>query len=163
MSAPGAGQRGGLGRPASDGDRAESRPMPLEGADAGAAQSAAQGASQGGALKARPGVMQVMLRDKAALLASYMPWLLRGGLFVQTTRTFALGDDIYLLVGLPDDPTRHPVAGKVVWITPARAGAGRPQGVGVAFPDDAKSQGLRLHIEALLGTAMEGSSATHTL
>ena len=107
--------------------------------------------------------MQVMLRDKAALLASFMPWLVRGGLFVQTTRTFALGDDIYLLVGLPDDPTRHPVAGKVVWITPARAGGGRPQGVGVAFPDDAKSQALRLHIEALLGTALEGSAATHTL
>ena len=155
MSAGGAGQRGGVTRTVADEDSAESRPMPLDGTEAGAVP--------GGATKARPGVMQVMLRDKAALLASFMPWLVRGGLFVQTTRTFALGDDIYLLVGLPDDPTRHPVAGKVVWITPARAGGGRPQGVGVAFPDDAKSQALRLHIETLLGTALEGSAATHTL
>jgi type IV pilus assembly protein PilZ len=107
--------------------------------------------------------MQVMLRDKAALLASYMPWIARGGLFVQTARPFALGDDIYLLVGLPQDATRHPLAGKVVWITPAQAGGGRPQGVGVAFPDDDKARLLRQRIEDLLGTALEGSASTHTL
>ena len=41
-----------------------------------------------------------------------------GGLFVPTQREHRLGEDAYLLVALPDDPTRHPVAGKVAWITP---------------------------------------------
>jgi TatD DNase family protein len=52
---------------------------------------------------------------------------------VPTTRDYKLGEDIYLLLSLPDDPQRYPVAGKVGWITPANASGGRTQGVGVRF------------------------------
>jgi len=51
-----------------------------------------------------------------------------------TAREYRLGEDIYLLLSLPDDPQRYPVAGKVAWITPSNASGGRTQGVGVRFP-----------------------------
>ena len=41
-------------------------------------------------------------------------------MFVPTTRPYELGDDVYLILTLLDDPTRIPVAGKVVWISRRR-------------------------------------------
>jgi type IV pilus assembly protein PilZ len=111
----------------------------------------------------RPSVMQLVFRDKAALYAAYMPALTHGGLFVPTQREHRLGEDAYLLVALPDDPTRHPVAGKVAWITPAQVSGGRTPGVGVAFPDDEKTRILRQRIESMLGTTIASARLTQTL
>jgi type IV pilus assembly protein PilZ len=111
----------------------------------------------------RPSVMQLVFRDKAALYAAYMPALTHGGLFVPTQREHRLGEDAYLLVALPDDPTRHPVAGKVAWITPAQVSGGRTSGVGVAFPDDEKTRVLRQRIESMLGTTIASARLTQTL
>jgi type IV pilus assembly protein PilZ len=111
----------------------------------------------------RPSVVQLVFRDKAALYAAYMPALSHGGLFVPTQREYRLGDDVYLLVALPEDPIRHPVAGRVAWITPAQVSGGRTQGVGVAFPDDEKTRALRSRIESLLGTSVAGARLTQTL
>jgi type IV pilus assembly protein PilZ len=112
---------------------------------------------------ARPSVIQLVFRDKATLYGAYMPSLLQGGLFVPTTRSHRLGDEVYLLVALPDDPTRYPVVGTVAWITPAKSPSGRPQGIGVHFPSDEKTQGLRVRIEELLGTLLAGAKPTQTL
>ena len=35
---------------------------------------------------ARPGVLSLAIKEKAALYAAYMPWVVGGGLFVPTTR-----------------------------------------------------------------------------
>jgi type IV pilus assembly protein PilZ len=82
---------------------------------------------------------------------------------VPTTRDYRLGEDIYLLLSLPDDPQRYPVAGKVAWITPANASGGRTQGVGVRFPGDEKTRQLKLKIEELLGTSISSSKPTQTI
>lgn len=119
--------------------------------------------SQPGNLAARPSVIQLVFREKGALYAAYMPALVDGGLFVPTTREYRLGDDIYLLLSLPEDPQRYPVAGKIAWITPANASGGRSQGVGVKFPNDEKTRLLRVKIEQILGTAMSSSKPTQTL
>jgi type IV pilus assembly protein PilZ len=111
----------------------------------------------------RPAVMQLTFREKGALYAAYMPMLTEGGLFVPTQREYRLGDDIYLLLSLPDDAQRFPVAGKVAWITPANASGGRTQGVGVRFPTDEKTRLLRLKIEEILGTTLQSSKPTQTL
>ena len=92
-----------------------------------------------------------------------MPILLDGGLFVPTTREYRLGEDIYLLLSLPDDPQRYPVAGKVAWITPANASGGRTQGVGVRFPVDEKTRMLKMRIEEVLGTSLSSSKPTQTI
>jgi type IV pilus assembly protein PilZ len=107
--------------------------------------------------------MQLVFRERSALYAAYMPLLSDGGLFVPTTRDYRLGDDIYLLLMLPDDPQRYPVAGKVAWVTPANASGGRTQGVGVRFPSDDKTRQLRLKIEEILGTSISSSKPTQTI
>jgi type IV pilus assembly protein PilZ len=111
----------------------------------------------------RPAVIQLVFREKGALYAAYMPVLCDGGIFVPTTRDYRLGDDIYLLLTLPDDLQRYPVAGKVAWITPANASGGRTQGVGVRFPPDEKTRVLRLRIEEILGTSISSSKPTQTI
>lgn len=111
----------------------------------------------------RPSVIQLVFREKGALYAAYIPLLIDGGLFVPTTREYRIGDDIYLLLSLPDDAQRYPVAGKVAWITPPNASGGRTQGVGVAFPGDEKTKLLRLRIEELLGTSIGSSRPTQTI
>ena len=97
-----------------------------------------------------------------ARIAAYVPLLSDGGLFVRTTREYKLGDEIYLLLSLPDDPQRYPVAGKVGWITPANASGGRTQGVGVRFPTDEKTRVMKLKIEEILGTSIQSAKPTQT-
>ncbi|WP_019560749.1 MULTISPECIES: PilZ domain-containing protein [Caldimonas] len=116
-----------------------------------------------GGSHARPSVIQLVFREKGALYAAYISVFTEGGLFVPTTREYRLGEDIYLLLSLPDDPQRYPVAGKVAWITPANASGGRTQGVGVRFPNDEKSRLLKVKIEELLGTAIQSSKPTQTI
>jgi type IV pilus assembly protein PilZ len=127
---------------------------------AGAGASAANAAS---AAVARPSVIQLVFREKGALYAAYMPLFAEGGLFVPTTREYKLGEDIYLLLTLPEDPQRYPVAGKVGWITPANASGGRTQGVGVKFPTDEKTRVLKQKIEETLGTMLSSAKPTQTI
>ncbi len=111
----------------------------------------------------RPSVIQLVFREKGALYAAYIPLYAEGGLFVPTTREYRLGEDVYLLLTLPDDPQRYPVAGKVAWLTPANASGGRTQGVGVRFPSDEKTRALRVRIEEMLGTAIQSAKPTQTI
>ena len=111
----------------------------------------------------RPGVLSVNISSKSALYAAYMPFLKNGGIFVPTPKTYKLGAEIFMLLQLIDDPTRHPVAGSVVWITPYGAQGGRTQGVGVHFSDDDAGKVLRGRIEQILAGHLGSSRPTHTL
>ena len=128
---------------------------------ASSAASAASAATS--SAPSRPSVIQLVFREKGALYAAYMPLFAEGGLFVPTTREYKLGEDIYLLLSLPEDPQRYPVAGKVGWVTPANASGGRTQGVGVRFPVDEKTRGLKQKIEESLGTTLSSSKPTQTV
>ena len=111
----------------------------------------------------RPSVIQLAIKEKSALYAAYIPLFSAGGLFIPTTRDYHLGDAIYVLISLPDDPQRYPVAGKVAWVTPAKATNSRTQGEGVVFPDDGKSGLLKLRIEEILGAHLASDRATQTI
>jgi len=111
----------------------------------------------------RPTVIQLAIREKGALYAAYIPAFTDGGLFIATDRDYRLGDDIYVLVTLPDDHQRYPVAGKVAWITPPRASGNRTQGVGVRFPKDEKCAQLKLKIEEILGVSLASDRPTLTI
>ena len=100
----------------------------------------------------RPSVIQLAIKDAAELHASYVSMFTDGGVFIPTPREYRLGDEIYVLLSLPEDKQRYPVAGKVGWVTPARAANGRPQGIGIVFPTDEKTRLLKLKIEDILGT-----------
>jgi type IV pilus assembly protein PilZ len=111
----------------------------------------------------RPSVIQLAIKEKAALYAAYIPIFTEGGMFIPTARDYKLGDDVYVLLTLPDDPQRYPVAGKVAWVTPARAAGNRTQGVGIRFPTDEKSKQLRLRIEEVLGAHLSSDRPTQTI
>ena len=111
----------------------------------------------------RPSVIQLAIKEKAALYAAYVPLFTEGGVFIPTTRDYKLGDDIYVLLTLPDDNQRYPVAGKVAWITPAKASGSRTQGVGILFPKDDKSRLLKLRIEEILGGMLASDRPTQTV
>ena len=111
---------------------------------------------------ARPSVIQLAIKEKAALYAAYIPLFKEGGVFIPTAREYQLGADVYVLMTLPDDTQRYPVAGKVAWVTPARAAGNRTQGVGVRFPNDEKSRLLKLKIEEILGAHLASDRPTQT-
>ena len=115
------------------------------------------------AAAARPSVLQLSIKEKAALYAAYIPLFADGGIFVPTTKEYRLGEDVYLLLTLPQDPQRYPIAGKVGWVTPAGAGGNRTQGIGVRFPKDSKIDELRFKIEQILGTSLQADRATQTI
>lgn len=111
----------------------------------------------------RPSVIQLAIKEKAALYAAYIPLFGEGGIFIPTAREYKLGDDIYVLLSLPDDPQRYPVAGKVAWVTPAKAAGSRTQGIGIQFPKDEKSRLLKIRIEEILGAALGSDRPTQTI
>lgn len=116
-----------------------------------------------GAGVARPSVLSLPIKEKAALYAAYMPFLNNGGIFVPTNKPYKVGDEIYLILTLMDDPTKYPIAGKIAWVTPSGANNGKAQGIGVHFSSDESGQRVKLRIEELLGAALRSARATHTL
>lgn len=111
----------------------------------------------------RPSVIQLAIKEKSALYAAYIPLFVEGGIFIPTAREYKLGDDIYVLLSLPHDPQRYPVAGKVAWVTPPKAAGSRTQGVGIQFPKDEKSKLLKLKIEEMLGAHLGSDRPTQTI
>jgi type IV pilus assembly protein PilZ len=111
----------------------------------------------------RPSVVQLAIKEKAALYAAYIPLFAEGGMFIPTSREYQLGDDVYVLLSLPEDPQRYPIAGRVAWVTPPRAAGNRTQGVGIQFPKDEKSRLLKAKIEELLSGHLASDRPTQTI
>jgi type IV pilus assembly protein PilZ len=91
-----------------------------------------------------------------------MPFVKNGGLFIPTTKRYEIGDELFLLLRLMDEPERLPVAGKVVWVTPPGAEGNRAVGVGVQFSDQDKGAARR-RIEDYLGGLLASDRPTHTM
>lgn len=76
----------------------------------------------------------ITFKDAGQVVEAYMPFLRDGGFFIPTEREFSLGDELFIVLTLPDNPKqRSPAPAKVVWINPPKASGGRKQGIGVAF------------------------------
>lgn len=111
----------------------------------------------------RPGVLSLSIKEKPALYAAYMPFLKGGGIFIPTAKAYRLGDEVFMLLTLMDDPNKLPVAGKVAWITPAEAQGNKSQGIGVQFSDNESGIAARNKIEGLLGGNLKSTRPTHTM
>lgn len=112
----------------------------------------------------RPGILSLSIKERAALYAAYMPYLKNGGIFIPTTKTYRLGDEVFMLLSLMDDPNKLAVAGRVIWVTPEGAQGGKTQGVGVQFSDNESGITARNKIEGLLGGTLKSSRRpTHTM
>ena len=112
---------------------------------------------------ARPGVLSLNIRERAALYAAYMPVLNGGGIFIPTPRPYQLGEEVFMLLSLMDDPNRIAVQGTIVWITPEGVQGNRTQGIGVQFSQYETGAAAKSTIEKLLGQTMASSRPTHTM
>jgi type IV pilus assembly protein PilZ len=111
---------------------------------------------------AQQGILSLSIKDKNALFAAYMPFVINGGLFIPTARSYQIGDEVFMLLTLMDETERLPVAGKIIWITPKGAEGYRANGVGVQFSD--QDGGLaRNKIETYLAGALQSDRPTHTM
>jgi type IV pilus assembly protein PilZ len=105
--------------------------------------------------------MSLTIKDKAVLYAAYMSFVKNGGLFIPTNKTFQLGDEVFLLLNLMEEPEKLPIAGKVVWVTPRGAHGNRASGIGVQFNEN--DVAVRNKIEQYLTGALQSDRPTHTL
>ena len=112
---------------------------------------------------ARPSVLSLTIREKSALFAAYMPFLKSGGIFIPTSKVYHLGDEVFMLLTLMDDPAKIAVAGTVIWLTPAGATNNRTQGIGVQFNTSETGHAAKVKIENLLGGAIQSTRTTHTM
>lgn len=111
----------------------------------------------------RPGVLSLSIKEKSALFAAYMPFVKGGGLFIPTNKQYRMGEEVFMLLILMDDPVKLPVSGKVIWLTPAGAHGGRTQGVGVQFVANESGKMAMNKIEGLLGGSLKSTRPTHTM
>ena len=107
------------------------------------------------------GILSLTIKDKAVLYGAYMPFVKDGGLFIPTTKHYDIGDEVFLLLGLMDEPEKIPVAGRVVWITPKGAQGNKAPGIGVQFTGEDLTAAKK--IEAYLAGAIESERPTHTM
>ena len=112
--------------------------------------------------KERSSVISIAIKDKQALYMSYMPFVKNGGLFVPTKKDYNLGDELFLLVKIMEEPEPVQISGRIVWISPPGALGNRPRGVGVQFTGDSATDAARL-IENKLGASISLTRATHTM
>ena len=109
----------------------------------------------------RNGILSLAIKDKAQLYAAYMPFVKGGGLFVSTSRQYNMGDEVFLLLTLMDEPEKIAVAAKVVWMTPEGAQGNRAAGIGVQFMDN---EGMaQSKIETHLAGSLQSDRVTHTM
>ncbi|HRQ65182.1 MAG TPA: PilZ domain-containing protein [Xanthomonadaceae bacterium] len=111
----------------------------------------------------RQGILALTIKDKGALYNAYMPFIKGGGLFVPTPRRYNIGDEVFLLLTLMEEKDRLPVAGKVIWITPAGAQGNRTAGIGVQFSDNSDGETVKTKIEAILAGTLTADRPTHTM
>ena len=109
----------------------------------------------------RQGILSLTIRDKAVLYAAYMPFLQNGGLFVPTNKHYSIGDEVFMLLTLMDEPEKIPIAGRVVWMTPAGAQGNRKAGIGVQFSEQDAAANAK--IENHWGGSLNSERQTHTL
>ena len=109
----------------------------------------------------RQGILSLTIKDKAVLYAAYMPFLQNGGLFVPTSKEYSIGDDIFILLTLMEESEKIPIAGRVVWITPAGAQGNRQAGIGVQFSEQDAAANAK--IENHLGGTLNSERHTHTM
>lgn len=110
----------------------------------------------------RQGILSLSIKDKNALYQAYMPFVTNGGLFIPTDREYQMGQEVFMLLNLMEEPERLPIAGKVVWKTPVGSSGYRTAGIGVQFSD--QDGGLaRAKIENYLAGAIGSDRSTHTM
>jgi type IV pilus assembly protein PilZ len=110
----------------------------------------------------RQGMISLKISNETMLYQAYMPFLKNGGLFIPTTKKYEMGEEVFMLLELLDETDKLPVAGTVVWKTPAAATGNKAAGVGVHF-NEMDNGVVRGKIEMKLAEQLAGDTPTHTM
>ena len=51
---------------------------------------------------ARQGILSLVVKDKPSLYNAYMPYVRQGGILVTINRRYFIGDEVLLLLTMPD-------------------------------------------------------------
>lgn len=111
--------------------------------------------------RASHGILSLTIKSKEDLYRSYMPFIKNGGLFVPTPRDYQLGEEVFMLLDLMEEPDKLPVSGKVIWVTPRGAQGGKQAGIGIQLSGDDNT--LLGKIETYLAGALNSGRLTHTM
>ena len=106
-------------------------------------------------------MLSLTIKDRAVLQAACMPFVRHGGLFVPANKKYELGEGVFILLALVDEPEKIPINGKVVWVTPKGAQDNRQAGIGVQFSEADFAAATK--IEEHLGTGLVSDRPTHTM
>jgi type IV pilus assembly protein PilZ len=112
-------------------------------------------------MNSRSGILSLTIKDKAVLYAAYMPFIQGGGLFIPTSKQYQLGEEVFMLLKLMEEPEKIPAAGKIVWITPKGAQGNKVAGIGVQFTGEETM--AKDKIETYLAGALSSDRLTHTM
>jgi type IV pilus assembly protein PilZ len=116
------------------------------------------------AMNPRKGILSVKITDQNMLYHAFMPFLQNGGLFIPTNKTYKLGEEVFILLTLMNEPEKIPVAGTIAWITPKGAQGNQACGIGVHFSDmDGSGLVVKGKIENFLVEKLKSDKATHTM
>lgn len=108
----------------------------------------------------RNGILNISIPDTNELYSCFMPFVQGGGLFFRTNKEYNLGEEVFVLLELMDEPDKIPLTGKIVWLTPVGSG-NRPQGVGIQFSDE--NVDLYRKIETSLAGLLDSDRPTYTM
>jgi len=109
----------------------------------------------------RGAILPFAIKDRATLYACWMPFVKNGGLFIPTLKPYRLGDEVFILLSLLNEPEQIPLTGKVVWITPPGSQGHRKPGIGVQL--GANNQETRSKIETLLTGLLNSDRSNYTM
>ena len=108
------------------------------------------------------GLLHFNPADRMALYKSYMPFVKNGGLFINTSHRYELGNEVFVMLRLPQETEsdRMSIVGKVVWIS-RNGGVNRPAGIGIQMSDQAENAVVRDRIEkAIAGISSDTTTFT---
>ncbi|AXY56926.1 pilus assembly protein [Acinetobacter chinensis] len=107
------------------------------------------------------GIIQANIPDKNTLYASYMPYVVGGGLFIPSKQPVKLGEEVFVLATLPEQSQKIPLTGKVIWIAHKQNGA-KLQGFGIQLMGE-KGVYYKSEAEKLLAGIKSDGRSSYTM
>ena len=108
----------------------------------------------------RSTIVNLTIRDLDELYACFMPVVINGGLFIESSQQHKLGDEVFVVLELLNEPDKFPLSGKVVWVSPPGVGSNRKSGFAIQLPEE--NRDLVGMIETHLSGRLNSDKPTQT-
>jgi len=109
----------------------------------------------------RTPTLALRLTDPQALHRAHLPFFRDGAVFIETTLPARLGQQLSLLLQLPDMPYPMEIRVRVVWVSPPGLAGGYPQGLGLGFDPHEGPELKRRMLHSLAGIDPQSPGAVY--